>query len=230
VDIALDGQLIPVSIDTSFADLIVATDRCDARNPESGCYNIRSPYRISVHAPVLYVLEPSIDVHKATTKYLPNETFDTHLGAGQVLGNLSSLSVNLAGLELNNATTGRWYLTTRINRSITTPALIDWAMRDEFQNGSFAGTLGLGLRSVSLAWLQHRRLPLMDTLMTQNKLINPSISLQLPRHGDPERDLGKITFGAIEDSQESSNVAFRDVAAFSRYVGLLRIYSALFYL
>jgi hypothetical protein len=179
--------------------------------------------------PVLSILEPYINFCKAATKYLPNETFDTHLGAGQVLGNLSSLSVNLAGLEFNNATAGRWYFMTQINHSITIPALIDWAMRDEFQNGSFAGTLGLGLRSVSLAWLQHRRLPLMDTLMIQNKLMNPSISLRLPRYGDPERDLGRITFGAIEDSQESSNVAFRDVAAFSRYVGLLRVYSALFY-
>jgi hypothetical protein len=44
------------------------------------------------------------------TKYLPDETFDTYLQAGQVLGNLSSVSMSLAGIQIENVTAGARHL------------------------------------------------------------------------------------------------------------------------
>jgi hypothetical protein len=59
---------------------------------------------------------------------------------------------------------------------------------------------------------------MMDTLIAQYKLKKPLFSLRLPRYADPERKLGKLTLGEIENIQESQNLVFRDIAPFSRYV------------
>lgn len=50
------------------------------------------------------------DGRKATTTNLRNETFDAHVGAGQVLGNLSSISVGMNDLGITNATVGKLLL------------------------------------------------------------------------------------------------------------------------
>jgi hypothetical protein len=97
-------------------------------------------------------------------------------------------------------------------------ALINSATKNEFQNGSFAGTLGLGLRTVSLSWRQYRRLPVIDSMIAQQKLNQPLFSLRLPRYGDNERNLGVLTLGAVGDTPESANLIFRNIIGFSRYV------------
>lgn len=47
---SIDGQLLPLSLDTSWADFMVATDDCDTLTPDSGCYGIRNPFKPSVRA------------------------------------------------------------------------------------------------------------------------------------------------------------------------------------
>lgn len=95
-------------------------------------------------------------------------------------------------------------------------ALINTATIDEFQNGSFSGVLGLGLRITSQQWFKYGRLPIIDTLISQNVLKQPLFSLRSPRYGDPERSRGKLMLGAVEDIPESVDVTYRDVVPFSR--------------
>jgi hypothetical protein len=89
---------------------MIVTDKCDTIDSKSGCYGVQSPYQTSVRNATLY-LRTFIDCVKATTEYLPNAMFDAHLGAGQVLGNLSSVSIDLAGLNVKNTSVGRCLLT-----------------------------------------------------------------------------------------------------------------------
>ncbi|OAL57431.1 acid protease [Pyrenochaeta sp. DS3sAY3a] len=183
VDLAIDGNVLPLYIDTSFADTFVATDRCDTLNVQSGCFNLSSSYHIN-----------------EATGYLPHEPFDTHLGEGQVLGNLSAVSLNFGSFVMHNATI----------------ALIDWATEKEFHNGSFVGVLGLGLRRVSQTWNQYHRLPVLDTMIQQKILKRPVLSLSFPRFGDPKQEKGKMVLGDVESIPGTSPPAYCSVIGFSR--------------
>jgi hypothetical protein len=48
VGIVIDGQTVSLMLDTSFADLFVASSECDSAGPESPCYNTKQPYHITV--------------------------------------------------------------------------------------------------------------------------------------------------------------------------------------
>jgi hypothetical protein len=48
VNISIDSQLLPLSLDTSWADLMVAADGCDKVSPDSGCYGLQTPFKTSV--------------------------------------------------------------------------------------------------------------------------------------------------------------------------------------
>ncbi|KAF2125131.1 acid protease [Dothidotthia symphoricarpi CBS 119687] len=183
VDIQFDGQRLAFTLETSSADNFVASEECDTVDRTSGCYQLEKSYHIN-----------------DKTTFLSGDGFDTFLGKGRVIGNLSSISVSLGSLYVENATT----------------ALINNATIDEFQNGSFSGVLGLGLRTTSQQWLKYGRLPIVDTLISQNVLKQPVFSLRSPRYGDPEQHTGRLTLGAIESVPQSINITYRDVVPFSR--------------
>jgi hypothetical protein len=79
-----------------------------------------------------------------------------------------------------------------------------------------------------MSWRKYRRLPFIDSMIAQQKLSQPLYSLRLPRYGDPERNLGVLTFGAIGDTTESASVIFRNVTAFSRYAWRTSYYMTMY--
>lgn len=89
-------------------------------------------------------------------------------------------------------------------------------MEKEFHNGSFAGVLGLGLRWVSQTWNQYHRLPVLDTMIQQNILKRPVLSLSFPRFGDPEQEKGKLMLGEVQSIPATSPPAYCNVIGFSR--------------
>lgn len=99
-------------------------------------------------------------------------------------------------------------------------ALIDNAMPGSFQNGSFAGILGLGIRAASSQWLQFQKLPLIDTLITQGKLAKPVFSLRFPRLGDPNAMVGVLSLGEIEEEFMVKPIKYSDVVQSSSWVPL----------
>ena len=48
VEFSLDGQVLSFSLDTSWADLMVASDECDTLSPESGCYALETLFETRV--------------------------------------------------------------------------------------------------------------------------------------------------------------------------------------
>jgi hypothetical protein len=74
----------------------------------------------------------------------------------------------------------------------------------EFQNGSFSGILGMGLRNVSRQFYQYQNLPPFDTLVAQERLLAPKFSTVFPRYADPSSPKeGRLTVGGIDE--EASN-------------------------
>lgn len=53
-----------------------------------------------------YLVNVLVNQVQQDTKYLPHEPFDTHIGDGQVLGNLSGVSLNFGNIVVQNATIG----------------------------------------------------------------------------------------------------------------------------
>lgn len=93
-------------------------------------------------------------------------------------------------------------------------------MPGTFQNGSFAGILGLGMRTASTQWLQFQKLPLIDSLITQGKLAKPLFSLRFPRLGDPNAMAGAVSLGEIEGEFIVKPIKYSDVVQFSSSVFL----------
>lgn len=91
-------------------------------------------------------------------------------------------------------------------------------MSGQFQNGSFAGILGLGMRKVSSQWSQFQKLPLIDTLIAGGKLEKPLFSLRFPRLGDPNAIAGVLSLGEIEAEYAVKPIKYSDVAQFSSWV------------
>ncbi|KAK8062870.1 hypothetical protein PG997_014967 [Apiospora hydei] len=170
VSVDLDGQSMPLNIDTSTGDTFVASDQCDTANSKSGCYALDAAFK----------LEENTIIH--------NQKFELEVGIGRSTGQLATLRANVSGLEVQ-------ILDVKL---ISYIALIDKAMPDSFQHGSFAGILGLGMRTSSSQWLQFQKLPLIDTLITQGKLAKPLFSLRFPRLGDPNAMAGIFSLGEIE--------------------------------
>lgn len=74
----------------------------------------------------------------------------------------------------------------------------------EFQNGSFSGILGMGLRNVSRQFYQYQNLRPFDTLVAQDRLLAPKFSTVFPRYADPNSPKeGRLTIGGID--KEASN-------------------------
>ncbi|KAK7959202.1 uncharacterized protein PG986_004056 [Apiospora aurea] len=177
----LDGQSMPLNIDTSTGDTFVASDQCDTANSKSGCYARDAAFKI----------EENTIVHK--------QKFELELGVGRSTGQLATLRANISGLEVGSISA----------------ALIDKAMPDLFQHGSFAGILGLGLRTASSQWLQFQKLPLIEMLITQGRLAKPLFSLRFPRLGDPNAMAGVLSLGEIEEEYMLKPIRYSDVVQFS---------------
>lgn len=97
-----------------------------------------------------------------------------------------------------------------------TAALVNSAWPDEFQNGSFAGFIGLGLRTYSHGWMLFKRLPLVETLISQGKLARPLFSLRSPRLGDPAVKTGMLTLGRVDEEYQHLDIQYDDVLQFAR--------------
>ncbi|KAK8054594.1 hypothetical protein PG994_009661 [Apiospora phragmitis] len=128
-----------------------------------------------------------------------DQKFEADLGVGRATGQHATLRANISGLEVGNVTA----------------ALIDEAMPGSFQNGSFAGILGLGMRTASSQWLQFQKLSFIDTLITQGKLAKPLFSLRFPRLGDPNAMAGAFSIGEIEEEFMMIPTKYSDVVQFS---------------
>ncbi|KAK8036231.1 hypothetical protein PG993_008845 [Apiospora rasikravindrae] len=177
----LDGQSLPLNIDTSTGDTFVASDQCDTANSKSGCYALDAAFKI----------EENTIIH--------GQKLELELGVGRSTGRLATLRANISGLEVGNVSA----------------ALVDEAMPDSFQHGSFAGVLGLGMRTISSQWLQFQKLPLIDTLVIQRKLAKPLFSLRFPRLGDPNAMAGALSLGEIEEEFMVKPIRYSDVVEFS---------------
>ncbi|KAK7963882.1 aspartic peptidase domain-containing protein [Apiospora saccharicola] len=146
-----------------------------------------------------YALDAVFNIDENTMIH-HGQKFEADLGgAGRATGQLATLRANISGLEVGNVSA----------------ALIDNAMPGSFQNGTFAGILGLGMRTASTQWLQFQKLPLVDTLITQGKLAKPLFSLRFPRLGDPNAMAGVLSLGEIEPEFMVKPIKYSDVVQFS---------------
>lgn len=116
------------------------------------------------------------------------------------MGNFSTFEVKASAIRATNITA----------------ALINSAWPDEFQNGSFAGFMGLGLRTYSHGWMLFKRLPLVETLISQGKLVRPLFSLRSPRLGDPAVMVGTLTLGQIAEEYQDLDIHYDDVLQVAR--------------
>ncbi|KAK8113058.1 hypothetical protein PG984_013584 [Apiospora sp. TS-2023a] len=182
VSVKLDGQSVPLNIDTSTGDSFVASGQCDVSDPNSGCYALDARFNIDENTMIHH-----------------GQKFEADLGTGRATGQLATLRANISGLEVGDVSA----------------ALINNAMPGLFQNGSFAGVLGLGMRTASTQWLQFQKQPLVDTLITQGKLAKPLFSLRFPRLGDPNAIAGVLSLGEIESEFMVKPIKYSDVVQFS---------------
>ncbi|KAK7911628.1 hypothetical protein PG985_014109 [Apiospora marii] len=182
LSVKLDGQSVPLNIDTSTGDSFVASGQCDVSDPKSGCYALDAEFKIDENTMVHH-----------------DQKFEVDHGTGRATGQLATLRANISGLEVGNVST----------------ALIDNAMPGTFHNGSFAGILGLGMRTASSQWLKFQKLPLVDILITQGKLAKPLFSLRFPRLGDPNAIAGVLSLGEIEEEFMVKPIKYSDVVQFS---------------
>ncbi|KAK8859752.1 Eukaryotic aspartyl protease [Apiospora arundinis] len=181
VRVDLGGQSIPLNIDTSRGDLLVASRQCDKVDPKSGCYALDAAFN-----------EGNAMIHG-------DQKFEADVGRGRMTGELATIRANISGVETSNVSA----------------ALINSAMSGQFQNGSFAGILGLGMRKVSSQWSQFQKLPLIDTLIAGGKLEKPLFSLRFPRLGDPNAIAGVLSLGEIEAEYAVKPIKYSDVVQFS---------------
>ncbi|KAF5650940.1 acid protease [Fusarium sp. NRRL 25303] len=124
------------------------------------------------------------------------ESFGTAVGEGTALGNTSLLNIEIGGLEVPK---------------MSTP-LINWAVSNEFQDGSFSGILGLGPNNVSRNLHFNGHLPLIDEMIKRRLLEKPMFSLSLPRLGDPiSPQKGKLTLGGIEKIPKGVVMTYNDI-------------------
>ncbi|POS70565.1 hypothetical protein DHEL01_v211044 [Diaporthe helianthi] len=130
------------------------------------------------------------------TRLISNESFYTIVGEGPVSGNQSLLNVGLGGIVANNFATG----------------LINWAVKNQFQGGSFAGIIGLSMIAVSRQKYFNNRPPLFDSLVASKAVEKPVFSISLPRLGDPDSGtVGKLTLGGIEPAYADLNITYSDI-------------------
>ncbi|KAF5238852.1 hypothetical protein FANTH_10180 [Fusarium anthophilum] len=125
-----------------------------------------------------------------TTNMPGNQSFFTIVGTGPVFGNQSILDVQFGTKD-------------SVARDLGV-GLVYNAVQMEFQNGSFSGILGMGLRNVSRQFYQYQNLPPFDTLVAQERLLAPKFSTVFPRYADPNSPKeGRLTIGGID--KEASN-------------------------
>ncbi|KAF5588596.1 eukaryotic aspartyl protease [Fusarium subglutinans] len=125
-----------------------------------------------------------------TTNMPRNQSFFTIVGTGPVFGNQSILDVQFGTKNI-------------IARDLDV-GLVYNAVQMEFQNGTFSGILGMGLRNVSRQFYQHQNLPPFDTLVAQKRVLAPKFSTLFPRYADPNSPKeGRLTIGGID--KEASN-------------------------
>ncbi|KAF5976983.1 eukaryotic aspartyl protease [Fusarium coicis] len=186
VELACDGQKMPVMLDTGSADLFIVSNECP-NTPASGCYN-STPFEI-----------------QPTTNMPANQSFFTIVGTGPVFGNQSILDVQFGTKDI-------------VARDLGV-GLVYNAVKMEFQNGSFSGILGMGLRNVSRQFYQYQNLPPFDTLVAQERLLAPKFSTVFPRYADPSSPKeGRLTMGGID--KEASNgrkITYSDIVDSPNY-------------
>lgn len=90
-------------------------------------------------------------------------------------------------------------------------AVANYSAPNEFQQGTFSGIIGLGLRNTSRQNYYYNRLPLIDSMILGGKLKAPKFSLSLARLGDPESIAGHLTLGAIESLPTNPKITYNEV-------------------
>ncbi|VTT79422.1 unnamed protein product [Fusarium fujikuroi] len=140
-----------------------------------------------------------------TTNMPANQSFFTIVGTGPVFGNQSILDAQFGTKDI-------------IARDLGV-GLVYNAVQMEFQNGSFSGILGMGLRNVSRQFYQYQNLPPFDTLVAQEKVLAPKFSTVFPRYADPNSlKEGRLTIGGID--KEASNgrkITYSDIVDSPNY-------------
>ncbi|PSN60438.1 acid protease [Corynespora cassiicola Philippines] len=111
-------------------------------------------------------------------------------------------------------------LTTKaeINHKTISNLTVGWIHKSPsngFEQGSFSGSLGLGMLPISQMWQNHSILPFFHTLAVQGIIPRRKFSLSSPRFGDPDQRFGKLTLGGIEERFAHSHIAYSDTLAFS---------------
>ncbi|KAI1857000.1 uncharacterized protein JN550_013493 [Neoarthrinium moseri] len=148
-----------------------------------------------------YQLQGAYEI-KPSDNIIPNETFFTIVGEGAVYGNQSLASVNLGGVSIPDLATG----------------LVYSSAAKEFQNGSFAGILGLNMASVSRQVYFNGRDPPFDALAKSSSIAQPKFSVTLPRMGDPESPkVGRLTIGGIGTELAEDDIKYGPVFATPNY-------------
>ncbi|KAF4334667.1 eukaryotic aspartyl protease [Fusarium beomiforme] len=136
---------------------------------------------------------------KPTTNMPLNQSFFTIVGTGPVFGNQSILDVEFGAEEMLARDLG--------------VGLVYNAVQMEFQNGSFSGILGMGLRNVSRQFYEFQELPPFDTLVAQKRTRSPKFSTIFPRYADPHSPKeGRLTIGGIdEEAQNGRHITYSDM-------------------
>ncbi|KAK8096907.1 acid protease [Apiospora kogelbergensis] len=200
VNVDLDGQRMPLNIDTSTGDSFVASRQCDTVDPKSGCYALDAAFNVGVTQARDGLADELLTISPQENTMMHNgQKFEADIGRGRMTGELVTLRANISGLESGNMSA----------------ALVHTAMSGQFQNGSFAGILGLGMRTASSQWSQSRMLPFIDTLIAGGKLAKPLFSLRFPRLGDPNAIAGILSLGEIEAEYAVKPIKYSDVVQLS---------------
>ncbi|KAF2019789.1 acid protease [Aaosphaeria arxii CBS 175.79] len=184
VNVTINNQIIPLVIDTSSGDCIVASAECNSTDIESGCYSLESGFEARNVAVIDH-----------------NKKFDTFIGRGRVIGNVMTNPMTIFDTEVKNFSA----------------ALIEEAWVNEFENGSFAGYLALGMQTTSSIMRKFHLLPFLDTLIAQGHLEKPMFSLSAARYGDPSQPFGRLTLGGIPEEHTNSKITYGDVLPFARF-------------